>query len=166
MNMSKYRPISEAIQDKMVKDEPTGDIRVWHDPSLITKERNASIEDEQQESVTNNKLKESGLNSALNKDERVFKLITKVKSGEYETIEDAEEDLEVSINTIAGYLKEVGLVLYNKNGTKYGSKRKSNKSSVQFKYYSCNPDEDEAELISESDHKLKVYKSTTSREDG
>lgn len=161
MKISDYTVISESIKDKMSKEDLSGEIRVWHDPSVMkTNDSNDDTHDDQSESVTNNKLKEQGLNSAMNKDERMFKLITNVKNGTYQNIEDAVDDLDINIGTVNGYLKESGIVLYDKAGKKYGAKRKNNRASNYYKYYDCDPESEDSQIISESDHKLRVYGST------
>ena len=161
MKISDYTVISESIKDKMSKEDLSGEIRVWHDPSVMkTDDSNDNAHDEQSESVTNNKLKEQGLNSAMNKDERMFKLITNVKNGTYQNIEDAVDDLDINIGTVNGYLKESGIVLYDKDGKKYGAKRKNSRASTHYNYYDCDPESEDSQIISESDHKLRVYSST------
>lgn len=161
MKISNYEVISDSIKNKMSTEDLSGEIKVWHDPSLMKTDNSQSNEyDEQSESVTNNKLKEQGLNSAMSKDERMFKLITNVKNGTYQKVEDAVDDLEIGIGTVNGYLKESGIVLYDKAGKKYGAKRKNNRSAIHYRYYSCDPESEDSEIISESDHKLRVYGST------
>lgn len=86
-------------------------VKVWYDPSLKKSASKAqhgqnNEVDSNGQPVIGNELKNMGLNSAMNKDERLFHLVSEWQRGNINTVQDAMESLMLSKSTITSYLKK------------------------------------------------------------
>lgn len=92
-------------------------IRVYHDDSLTrTPVDYARIEQDKlakKEQVSQNTLTNFGLESALKKDERKFRLLNLIDQGKVVTVQSAVDALKLTRSTILRYAKETGAVLYD-----------------------------------------------------
>lgn len=124
----------------MAKDkrEEASEVKVWVDKEYVDK-----LIREREEGMKNEPLKymrfiidrkkrqgEKGLEedksklnlyeeSALGKEERLFKLTHAIRNGRVKTIQDAEKLLLVKKSTVLKYLKELKMALYDKETEKF-----------------------------------------------
>lgn len=99
------------------------EVIVTYDKSIITKKKKSKKEIEQDikehrlekiDKISNKQLANFGMESALGKEERIFKLKAGIDKSEYVTLTSASKGLNVSRETIKTYLKELNKDLHNR----------------------------------------------------
>ena len=103
------------------KTPPSDEVTVSYDPSIINKGKQVSKEEalalekeykkEKKDLIGHNTQSKLGLESALGKDERLFKLKIGFENGRYVTVGSACKDFKLSRATIIKYAKELGISL-------------------------------------------------------
>lgn len=113
----------DLIDYKFAKEPITDEVKVYIDPSLkreVKRKTPEEIEQERKEylkqkkaligSDRNGKL---GMESALGKDERIFKLRAGVDGGTIVTVTSACKELQLARATIIKYAKEANITLFD-----------------------------------------------------
>jgi len=168
--------ISDSIKD--VTKIPTKDdfvTKVWVDFDLLNdlNQDNKMYNEIEIEKGKNSDLGERSLmylKSSMDKDERIFKLQNLINTNKISTVQEASELLEVEINTIVNYLREIDKTLFDSSKNKQvgstedyklsESKQLGKQSSKNyrpiFKYYDGNPNTTGKE-ITKDEHKKLIH---------
>lgn len=168
--------ISDSIKD--VTKIPTKDdfvTKVWVDFDLLNdlNRDNKMYNEIEIEKGKNSDLGERSLmylKSSMDKDERIFKLQNLINTNKISTVQEASELLEVEINTIVNYLREIDKTLFDSSKNKQvgstedyklsESKQLGKQSSKNyrpiFKYYDGNPNTTGKE-ITKDEHKKLIH---------
>ena len=168
--------ISDSI--KNVTKIPTKDdfvTKVWVDFDRLNdlNQDNKMYNEIEIEKGKNSDLSERSLmylKSSMDKDERIFKLQNLINTNKISTVQEASELLEVEVNTIVNYLREIDKTLFDTNKNKQvgstedyklsESKQLGKQSSKNyrpiFKYYDGNPNTTGKE-ITKDEHKKLIH---------
>lgn len=168
--------ISDSIKD--VTKIPTKDdfvTKVWVNFDLLNdlNQDNKMYNEIEIEKGKNSDLGERSLmylKSSMDKDERIFKLQNLINTNKISTVQEASELLEVEINTIVNYLREIDKTLFDSSKNKQvgstedyklsESKQLGKQSSKNyrpiFKYYDGNPNTTGKE-ITKDEHKKLIH---------
>lgn len=111
------------------KKPPSDEVTVSYDPSIISKGNKVSKEEalalekeykkEKKDLIGHNTQSKLGLESALGKDERLFKLKIGFENGKYVTIGSVCKDFKLSRATIIKYAKELDISLLDEEKGKW-----------------------------------------------
>ena len=108
------------------------------------------------------------LKSSMDKDERIFKLQNLINNNKITTVQEASDILEVEVNTIVNYLREIDKTLldtsknkqvgstddYKLSESKQLGRQSSKNYRPVFKYYDGNPETTGKEITKEEHLKL------------
>lgn len=118
-----------GLNYKFSKKPPSDEVIVSYDPSIINKGKKISKKEalalekeykkEKKELIGHNAQSKLGLESALGKDERLFKLKVGFENGKYVTVASVCNDFKLSRATIIKYAKELGISLLDEEKGKW-----------------------------------------------
>lgn len=113
--MIKEREVIRYIDPELAKQYQRKDKRKksLKDMTDIEKKEYRRQEEEGQRGLSRNSLRNMGFSSALDKDERVFRLVSALRKKEIQTVQAAASHMVLSENTIRSYLKEANIGVYD-----------------------------------------------------
>lgn len=169
-----HKKISESIKERTKK--PTKDdfvTKVWVDFDQLSYLNNNQTQysEIEIEKGKNSDLSERSLmylKSSMDKDERIFKLQNLINNNKITTVQEASDILEVEVNTIVNYLREIDKTLldtsknkqvgstddYKLSESKQLGRQSSKNYRPVFKYYDGNPETTGKEITKEEHLKL------------
>lgn len=169
-----HKKISESIKERTKK--PTKDdfvTKVWVDFDQLSYLNNNQTQysEIEIEKGKNSDLSERSLmylKSSMDKDERIFKLQNLINNNKITTVQEASDILEVEVNTIVNYLRELDKTLldtsknkqvgstddYKLSESKQLGRQSSKNYRPVFKYYDGNPETTGKEITKEEHLKL------------
>lgn len=168
-----HKRISESIKERT--KIPTKDdfvTKVWVDfDRLSYLNENENDNQDQYSKIEIEKGKNSDLSqrslmylkSSMDKDERIFKLQNLINTNKITTVQEASDALEVEINTVVNYLREIDKTLldtsknkqvgstddYKLSESKQLGRQSSKNYRPVFKYYDGNPETTGKEITKE-----------------
>lgn len=110
--MQKERPVKVYYDESIAKKYQ----KKKKEQKKLTKEElkeQKRLEKEEQRAISRNSLRQMGFSSAMDKDERKFRLLSAIRKKEVQTVQASATYMSLSENTIRNYLREMNIGIYD-----------------------------------------------------